>query len=62
MEKFTVYIDLSLEEIKRGYANHFGPNMKKPTRKDLASWIGSLAEGDIQSAASHHDEDEEHND
>jgi len=51
MERFTVYIDLPIEAIERAYIDHFGFS-GKPTRKDLSSWIASLAEADIETVLS----------
>lgn len=48
MLKFTVTIDLELSEIIAAYKHHFQVD-KKPTKKDIARWIGSLAEADIVS-------------
>jgi hypothetical protein len=58
MEKFTVHIDLTLEEIYLGYRNFYGSD-KKPTRKDIAQWISNLAEADIMDCASHENDDED---
>lgn len=57
MEKFIVYIDLPKEEIIAAYKHFFGEE-KKPTRKELAKWIGDLAQADIGDRAPDSEEDE----
>lgn len=61
MEKFTVTIDLTLEQIRASYKHHFGQK-KNPTKKEIASWIGNLAEADIESELSHVNSDDEETD
>lgn len=50
MKKFIVYIDLSMEEIVRGYRNYFG-KAEGVSKKDIAVWIGNLAQSDIEALA-----------
>lgn len=57
MEKYTVIIDLNEKTIISGYYNHFGKKSKKPSKKEISVWIGTLATADIEDAASHEEEE-----
>jgi len=58
MERFTVKIDLELEEIQAAWKHFFGQK-KKPTRREIGEWIANLATADIESEASHITRDED---
>lgn len=47
MEKFTISIDMELEEIKKAYRMFYGEK-EKVTKKDLTTWISQLAHADIE--------------
>lgn len=48
MIKFTITINLlSLKQLKDGYRNYYGyKSSTKVTKKDIAIWLGSMAESD----------------
>jgi hypothetical protein len=49
MTKLTVTIDLELHELKKAYARFHGEKDWRKVRKaDIAVWLGSLAEADIE--------------
>lgn len=58
MQKFTVAINIDIETIRSAYQQHFGTT-KKPSKKDIAGWIASLAEADILDVASHYEYEED---
>jgi hypothetical protein len=46
---FKISLSMSLKDIKRAYNNHLGyPKGSKVTKQDLAGWIASMAEADVQ--------------
>ena len=49
MTTLTIKVRYTLSELKEKYRSFFSyPKTFKVTKKDLASWLGNLAETDIQ--------------
>lgn len=58
MIKFTITITkFSLKELKEMYRSYFGYDKKhKVTKADIAGWLGSMAESDVESFEPDEDE------
>lgn len=49
MTRLTITVRYNLKELKEYYRIHFGlPQNHKVTKVDIASWLGNLAEADVE--------------
>lgn len=49
MTTLTITVQQTLDALKKAYRRYYGYDSKhKVTKKDIAAWLGSLAETDVE--------------
>lgn len=52
--KITIEINYTLAELKEAYKKYYGPK-EHPKKAEIAAWLGSMVEADVDSIVSHED-------